>query len=654
MNPDPKKAKTSGNSTDVSDAKLAVKGTRFYAFAFMCVAVAAGIGFLWSAKVQKVYALSQQMSDQVSAGKFQTAVETCRKIEQEAPRYAKDQWLVSQQELLVKWAKRDVGAGDLSAAIDRAGQAAAINANSTQGHQATEILAGALLAQLELQTSQLTTSQCIRRAQQIASQYSDTQAGGKANELAGQYRHKLSIAQQAIETLEGELGRLIPAGDIVEAVSVLDAYLAKTDQTQLSQLFDESWASTNLGRLIDQADDIWLGRIEGGSGDQWRSWPITADNFLPDWLASPGGRSVFAASEPASPGLPVRLELVAGQTPQPGQILLPVMLEFAEINLLVQSSEGLPLEGIDVYVESDTFPGISQHAWFGTTDSAGRCSFDWPGPGPAMVLLAFQSVPLINATVIPGCEKLTVPDKWQLGGVGVSLEHYVSAKSRQLSEAREQSQARQEHFRQVQTLLAAGNVDQASALLDSLAANDPEAGKLRQAIRISSEMASAQAYLSAADQAHQSGQLGRAFDLLHEALSFADETQRDQVTSRLIRIESQLDQLKHDTAPVRRQLFDRLRQMSINEVSLQIDRVSQAVADIVRANQDRWLAQTGKALTDIINRFDRSIDGRLKEMETDFSKKDDQLTQLLEKRDLLHENLTQIQLALESVKYKSF
>ncbi len=634
-----------GNSSDV---KLPVKGTRFYAFAFICIAATASIAFVWSAKVQKVYALSQQMTDQASAGKFQTAVETCREIEQASPRYAKPQWLQSQQQLLVRWARRALASGDLSVAIDRAGQAVEINANTTEADKATEVLAGALLARLKLQASQLTPDQCIGRAQQIASQYPQTQAGAQANNLVGQYRYNQTVAQEKLIVLEDDLGQLLSSGLIVEAVSVLDAYLSGADPAQLEQLFDESWAGSNLEKLINRADGIWLGRIDGGSGDQWRAWPITADHFLPDWLACPGRKSVFAASQPATPGLPVRLELVAGQIPQPGQVLLPVMLGPTEINLRVHNSKGQPLEDIDIYVGSDIFPGISPQAWFGATDPDGRFRFDWPGPGPAMVLLAWQSVPLITATVIPGCDQLTVPDKWQLDASIVSLEKYVSAKSSQFSDAVRQSKTRQDHFHQIHILLTAGKVDQASDLLDSLAGDDPVARKLRLAIKIASERASAQTYLSAADQAAQSGQLPRAFALLHEALSVADENQRDQVARRLITIESQLDQLKQNTASARKLLFEQLDEMSIDEINSQSDQVTQAVGDLVQANHRQWLVQAGKSLLGTISSFDQAIDTRLKEMEASFSDKGDRLSQLLEKRELLNENLARIRTALEA------
>ncbi len=270
-----------------------------------------------------------------------------------------------------------------------------------------------------------------------------------------------------------------------------------------------------------------------------------------------------------------------------------------------------------------------------------------------MVLLAWESVPLITATVIPGCDRLTVPDQWQFDTSMVTLEQYVSAKSRQIREASEKSQTRQEYFRQIEILLAAGKIDQASELLDSLDGNDSVVNELRQGIGVAAERASAQMYLSAADQADKAGKPARAFDLLHEALSFADESLRGQVVSRLIRIEGQLDKLNQDTASARKFLFAQLGEMSIDEINLQIDQVASSVADLIKADQDQWLVRAGKSISEVIRRSDLAIEIRLAEMEAMFLSQDQKLSQLLEKRALLHENLALIKTTLESAKPKN-
>ena len=403
------------------------------------------------------------------------------------------------------------------------------------------------------------------------------------------------------------------------------------------------------------SERLWIGRLLSRSGSAWVIESLLPSSPRPSWLKSVSHRGIWRTVDTTYDvsGTNVLVEQISGPEPQLEELLVPLIVQFSKVTVTITDSEDLPLQNIQVYGLQDEFPDprrLNLSHLLGESDQDGIVCFRWEHLGAVYLLAVRDGVPLKNMVFLPTEKefkvRLTIPSKWRVEGNIVGLDKYVLAKRRDFAALREQQEKREKAYETVREMIHNSQWVAALKLLDSLAANDPVAQKLRQEILAEKQGATASELLHAADLELKDKNYDAARTYLEKAQALAQGEQKTEITERLSKLNFEEQEHYRQTASAAKLIFQELPRLSTDEVISRIAQIKYAVDILCSAGQISELVRAADQLTRTIGLLDIAMSQRLEEMKRLQTSSDKLYERLQNTRNRLHIQLENISTAV--------
>jgi len=375
-----------------------------------------------------------------------------------------------------------------------------------------------------------------------------------------------------------------------------------------------------IANRLAASEKLWMGEPAGPIDREKCSVRALMPRApAPRWLTglSQGGVWKTDRPPPAGTGGLIAARKLRGPDPIPNELLIPLAIQQATIDLTVLNAENVPLSDIAVYVQAGDFPSVDpiwldEHKPLGTT-KVGKLRFEWKDAGPAFLLAVRDGVALVRFVVAPTealfHDKIVFPAKWDLDGKEVSLDAYVRAKQVQIVQMKESHHKKMDVLKRVEEAIRASDFDKALKTVAELPADDEqrmrtekEIGKAKK--KAGFEIAMHKYALARKVKDHDSARM-----YLQEADSLAEGEKKPELAAELTRLNAEARKFLDETKDQRKLLLSDLPNMTVREISDRTSEIEEAVRTLCEWSQ---LSSLNQAVAEL-EKADDLLHGAMKE-----------------------------------------
>lgn len=413
---------------------------------------------------------------------------------------------------------------------------------------------------------------------------------------------------------------------------------------------------SHLANRLISSGRLWACRVEKPQGQGWLVRPIVPSAPAPYWataLSRGGVWQVNRASVVNKDGL-VKMRLITGNPPSPGDFIVPLLLKPSSVKLRVVGTNNTPLSDIQVYTNASKWPDplkLKDSKLVGTTGATGETTFKWSASTAAHLLFVRDGVPLETTLIVPTQPFMEVtvriPSRWNHDGKTLTLDQYVLAKRQEFAKLRAQREKKRQAFASVKALFDKGKWDEALAALDALDSSDPTVRDLKQRIVDTKRQVVAEEWLRSADVAEAESDFDRAIMCLKKAMAISKAGKKQEIAKKLKHMETQARKVRQQTAEAKDLLFSRLPDLQAKKIVDEMVAIEAAVMTLISTRQISSLSKAAEQLKKSIDALNTAINLRLDDMERRQVQIDSMYEQLKYARSRLHH---QLELIHQSIK----